>query len=84
MKNDKQTVEQMLKAEGTTVKAFTLYVVGEGIERRSTILRPKSPRRSPLPSNPLDRSRSFAAVVQSHPSSELPMKTKSLPISGSF
>ena len=34
VKNDKQTVEQMLKAAGTTVKAFTLYVVGEGIEKR--------------------------------------------------
>ena len=35
VKNDKQTVEQMLKAAGTTVKAFTLYVVGEGIEKRT-------------------------------------------------
>ncbi len=34
VKNDKQTVEQMLKAAGTTVKAFTMYVVGEGIEKR--------------------------------------------------
>jgi elongation factor Ts len=34
VKNDKQTVEQMLKATGTTVKAFTLYVVGEGIEKK--------------------------------------------------
>ena len=31
----KQTVEQMLKAANTKVKAFTLYVVGEGIEKRS-------------------------------------------------
>jgi len=30
----KQTVGQMLKGAGTTVKAFTLYVVGEGIEKR--------------------------------------------------
>ncbi len=30
----KQTVGQMLKSAGTTVKAFTLYVVGEGIEKR--------------------------------------------------
>ena len=30
----KQTVEQMLKAAGTTVKGFTLYVVGEGIEKK--------------------------------------------------
>jgi len=35
VKNDKHTVEQMLKAAGTTVKAFTLYVVGEGIEKRT-------------------------------------------------
>jgi len=34
VKNDKQTVEQMLKERGTTVKAFTLYVVGEGIEKK--------------------------------------------------
>ncbi len=30
----KQTVEQMLKAAGTTVHSFTLYVVGEGIEKK--------------------------------------------------
>ena len=35
VKNDKQTVEQMLKAAGTTVEAFTLYVVGEGIEKKT-------------------------------------------------
>ena len=34
VKNDKQTVEQMLKTAGTVVKGFTLYVVGEGIEKR--------------------------------------------------
>ncbi len=34
VKNDKSTVEQMLKAAGTTVSAFTLYVVGEGIEKK--------------------------------------------------
>lgn len=34
VKNDKQTVEQMLKAASTTVSAFTLYVVGEGIEKK--------------------------------------------------
>ena len=34
VKNDKQTVEQMLKAAGTTVTGFTLYVVGEGIEKK--------------------------------------------------
>ncbi|MFO1227088.1 translation elongation factor Ts [Roseateles sp.] len=30
----KQTVGQMLKQKATTVKAFTLYVVGEGIEKK--------------------------------------------------
>lgn len=34
VKNDKQTVEQMLKAAATTVTGFTLYVVGEGIEKK--------------------------------------------------
>jgi elongation factor Ts len=34
VKNDKQTVEQMLKEKGTAVKSFTLYVVGEGIEKK--------------------------------------------------
>ena len=34
VKNDKQTVEQMLKAANTSVKAFTLFVVGEGIEKK--------------------------------------------------
>lgn len=34
VKNDKQTVEQMLKAANTTVKAFTMFVVGEGIEKK--------------------------------------------------
>jgi len=35
VKNDKQTVGQMLKAANTDVKAFTLYVVGEGIEKKA-------------------------------------------------
>jgi elongation factor Ts len=34
VKNDKQTVGAMLKEQGTAVKAFTLYVVGEGIEKK--------------------------------------------------
>ena len=34
VKNDKLTVEQMLKAAGTSVKSFTLYVMGEGIEKK--------------------------------------------------
>ena len=31
----KQTVEQLLKAKGASVAGFTLYVVGEGMEKRS-------------------------------------------------
>lgn len=34
VKNDKQTVEQMLKANDTTIQSFTIYIVGEGIEKR--------------------------------------------------
>lgn len=34
VKNDKQTVEQMLKATNTSVKSFTMYIVGEGIEKK--------------------------------------------------
>ncbi|MES2077624.1 MAG: translation elongation factor Ts [Pseudomonadota bacterium] len=34
VKNDKQSIEQMLKEKATTVKAFTMYVVGEGIEKK--------------------------------------------------
>jgi elongation factor Ts len=34
VKNDKQTVEQMLKSANSTVKAFTMFIVGEGIEKR--------------------------------------------------
>ncbi|HVK94432.1 MAG TPA: translation elongation factor Ts [Noviherbaspirillum sp.] len=34
VKNDKQTVEQMLKASNTTVKSFAMFVVGEGIEKK--------------------------------------------------
>lgn len=35
VKNDKQTVEQMLKEKGAKVARFSLYVVGEGIEKKS-------------------------------------------------
>lgn len=35
VKNDKQTVEQMLKAANGSISGFTMYVVGEGIEKRS-------------------------------------------------
>ena len=34
VKNDKQTVEAMLKATDTTVKSFTMFIVGEGIEKK--------------------------------------------------
>ena len=34
VKNDKQSVEQMLKEKATQVSGFTLYVVGEGIEKK--------------------------------------------------
>jgi elongation factor Ts len=34
VKNDKQTIADLVKSQGATVNAFVLYVVGEGIERR--------------------------------------------------
>ena len=34
VKNPDETVEKHLKAKGASVKAFTLYVVGEGIEKK--------------------------------------------------
>ena len=34
VKNDKQTVEQMLKEQATSVSAFTMFIVGEGIEKK--------------------------------------------------
>ena len=34
VKNPDDTVEKHLKAKGTTVNSFTLYVVGEGIEKK--------------------------------------------------
>ena len=34
VKNDKQTVADLLKAKNASAAAFTLYVVGEGIEKR--------------------------------------------------
>jgi elongation factor Ts len=36
VKDDKQTVEQLLKARGAKVHSFTLYVVGEGIEKKTS------------------------------------------------
>ncbi|RTZ47941.1 elongation factor Ts [Candidimonas sp. SYP-B2681] len=35
VKNDKQSIEQMLKEKGATISGFALYVVGEGIEKKS-------------------------------------------------
>ena len=35
VKNDKQSVGQMLKEKNTVVKSYKLYVVGEGIEKKS-------------------------------------------------
>jgi elongation factor Ts len=34
VKNDKQTIADLLKSKGASVAAFSLYVVGEGIEKR--------------------------------------------------
>ena len=34
VKNDKQSVGQMLKEAGATVKSFTMFVVGEGLEKK--------------------------------------------------
>jgi elongation factor Ts len=34
VKNDKQSIEQMLKANNASVKSFVMYVVGEGIEKK--------------------------------------------------
>ncbi|MFA4912780.1 MAG: translation elongation factor Ts [Burkholderiaceae bacterium] len=36
VKNDKQTIEQMLKEKGATVQQFALFIVGEGFEKKST------------------------------------------------
>ena len=36
VKDDKQTVEALLKSKGASVARFALYVVGEGIEKRSS------------------------------------------------
>ena len=34
VKDDKQTIEQLLKANSASVQGFVLYVVGEGIEKK--------------------------------------------------
>jgi elongation factor Ts len=34
VKDDKLSIEQLLKSKNATVNSFTLYVVGEGIEKK--------------------------------------------------
>jgi elongation factor Ts len=34
VKNDKQTIEQLLRSKNASVAQFTLYIVGEGIEKK--------------------------------------------------
>jgi elongation factor Ts len=34
VKNDKQSIEQLLKSKAATVAAYALYIVGEGIEKK--------------------------------------------------
>jgi elongation factor Ts len=36
VKDDKQTIEQLLKSKGAAVNRFVLYIVGEGIEKKTT------------------------------------------------
>lgn len=36
VKDDKQTIEQLLKFKGASIASFTIYVVGEGIEKKVT------------------------------------------------
>ncbi len=36
VKDDKQTIEQLMKSKNAAVNGFTLYVVGEGIEKKVT------------------------------------------------
>ena len=36
VKNDKQTIAQMLKEKGASVNGFALFVVGEGIEKKTS------------------------------------------------
>jgi elongation factor Ts len=33
VKDDKVTIEQLLKTNNATINAFTIYIVGEGIEK---------------------------------------------------
>lgn len=36
VKDDKQSIDQLLKSKGASVAAFTMFVVGEGIEKKVT------------------------------------------------
>lgn len=36
VKDDKLTIEQLLKSKGAAVSSFTLYIVGEGIEKKKS------------------------------------------------
>ena len=36
VRDDKQTIEQLLKSKGASVASFVMYVVGEGIEKKQT------------------------------------------------
>jgi len=36
VKDDKQTIEQLLKSKGASIASFAMYVVGEGIEKKVT------------------------------------------------
>ena len=36
VKDDKQTIEQLLKSKGASVAQFRIYVVGEGIEKKQS------------------------------------------------
>jgi elongation factor Ts len=36
VKNDKQTIEALLKSKGASIGGFVVYAVGEGIEKKSS------------------------------------------------
>jgi elongation factor Ts len=36
VKDDKQTIDQLLKSKGASVASFTMFIVGEGIEKKVT------------------------------------------------
>jgi hypothetical protein len=74
VKNDKQTVEQMLKAAGTTVKALPCTWSAKALRKRLTTLPPKSLPRlllpNRLPDHPL-RCHSYPTLrIQESPMSQ--------------